>query len=625
MQRLLILAAIPLCATLATAQCFEQNLGVLAPYAAGSPGLGDDVAFDVQPLNFAFPMGGLSTTYTHAQFGDNGNLYLTNGGASTTANMGAGNAYVDTATFLGLAGSDPRIMPLFADLMADAAYGGGVYVNNTIPGKFVVTWVNMVEWYATTIPGTPAVFTFQAQLFQNGDIVFYYDGRFTGVVDPTFNVRIGASEGNGVADPGSVDLSTPINTASSYCLYEEFLPATSSGLQNSGVTLYNASPGYVQDAGPCVPAKNEYYGSGCYTISDSFYERFADAALAAATLNGHSMTMQLAASDYVVTWDSGVAYIPPSGAASPVFTAGPTDDGETTLTPSLPFPTPTGPVASLFVESNGVISWGATGQTFPGTQDYTPTANGFLNGVNAGIYSWHDYAEQDVAGGRIVYEEVVSGADTLLVISWDNVDQWPTGTAQPNFMQFQLNLTSGDVTIVWQSLNSDTSSTFGSAHLVGYTPAGASIDSGNIGLSTTTTFVTSSTNVQAMKLTAGPAPISTPSSGTTVTYTAENLQQVGGGYIGLVVLSALQNPGLDLGLIGAPGCRGYVSTIDANIPFFGFTPTLTAGFTLPSGVPSGVEIYAQAINLIAPNSLPNGQNNFGMITSNGVKHTISSF
>ena len=40
---------------------------------------------------------------------------------------------------------------------------------------------------------------------------------------------------------------------------------------------------------------------------------------------------------------------------------------------------------------------------------------------------------------------------------------------------------------------------------------------------------------------------------------------------------------------------------------------------------SGLELYAQGVNLIVPNSLPNGQNAFGMTLSNGMRQRISSF
>ncbi|MFK7742856.1 MAG: hypothetical protein AB8H80_21270 [Planctomycetota bacterium] len=67
MQRFLLsLSVAAFCAHSATAQspCFEQNFGVLAPLTGGTAGFGDDVMFDVQPLNFNYPTSP-GTTYSH--------------------------------------------------------------------------------------------------------------------------------------------------------------------------------------------------------------------------------------------------------------------------------------------------------------------------------------------------------------------------------------------------------------------------------------------------------------------------------------------------------------------------------------------------------------------------------
>ena len=61
------------------------------------------------------------------------------------------------ANLRGVIGQPPRIAPMWRDLNNLVANGGGVFVNNTIPGKFVVTWANTVQ-YGTTAP----LFTLQA-------------------------------------------------------------------------------------------------------------------------------------------------------------------------------------------------------------------------------------------------------------------------------------------------------------------------------------------------------------------------------------------------------------------------------------------------------------------------------
>ncbi|HIE69585.1 MAG TPA: hypothetical protein EYP98_05145 [Planctomycetes bacterium] len=134
-------------------------------------------------------------------------------------------------------------------------------------------------------------------------------------------------------------------------------------------------------------------------------------------------------------------------------------------------------------------------------------------------------------------------------------------------------------------------------------------------------------NVEALALSASGAPISTPATGSTVTYTTDNLVELGGGvYVGLNIISLGQVPGgLDLGFLGAAGCSAYVQSLDLSDAMVGVTSTQSVTFAVPSGLPSGFEIYVQSICLVTPNSLPNGQNAFGMTTSNGVRTHISSF
>jgi hypothetical protein len=217
----------------------------------------------------------------------------------------------------------------------------------------------------------------------------------------------------------------------------------------------------------------------------------------------------------------------------------------------------------------------------------------------------------------------------VLIVSWDNVDSWPLGIANPSFMQIQLNLTTGGVTIVWQQIDNDPSSQFGSGHLVGYTPAGLSIDAGSLDLSAVAPFATAGVNVPAPTLSASPAPISSASSGAVVTYTTANMVEYATGsgvYLGLNILSVNQVAnGVDLAFLGAPGCLAYVGTVDLPQTMVGVSPTNSVTLPLPTGVTPGVEIFSQSVCLITPNSLPNGQNAFGMIVSNAVRSYVSSF
>jgi len=180
MQRLLLsAAALGALAVTARAQCFEQNFGVLAPLSGGVAGFGDDVAFDEQPLGFTLTFG--ANSYTHTVITENGIMYLTNG-AGTNGPTGLGTAYQSEDVFVGTTpGDDPRIAPLFMDFWSQPGTSGGVWVNNTVPGKFIVTWDRMVEWWATTQSTVPnTLYTFQVQIDSNGNIDMYFDGNVQG-------------------------------------------------------------------------------------------------------------------------------------------------------------------------------------------------------------------------------------------------------------------------------------------------------------------------------------------------------------------------------------------------------------------------------------------------------------
>jgi len=130
-----------------------------------------------------------------------------------------------------------------------------------------------------------------------------------------------------------------------------------------------------------------------------------------------------------------------------------------------------------------------------------------------------------------------------------------------------------------------------------------------------------------MSLSAAPPPVINPS--TLVTYTAYNIPEFipgSGVYLSTMFLSASQVPGgLDLGVIGAPGCSAFIGGLEYN---FGtaVTSTPTAAASLLFGnvlLSPGNVIYAQAVGLFDPaHPLPNGQNAFGMVVSNGVRSSI---
>lgn len=610
-----ILAATALCAAL-PAQCFESNFGTLCPQSGGPDGLGDDVLFDVQPLNLSFPMGGVASAYTHCEVQSNGVVFLSNGTATGATTTGfSSNTSVQIANLRGGPGSAPRIAPFWRDIVADAGNGGGVYLNDTIPGKVIITWDNMVQ-YNTAGP----VFTIQAQMFANGNVTFYYSAS----TDSGLPVICGVSEGDDVPIVSEVNLSAGSNSSVTNWMFERFGSGTFD-LAAQCVEFADSGAGYTQSTSN--PASHTSYGAGCYEVAtESIYQDFAQASLASAALSGQSMVLTPTTDGYVVTW-GGASYVTPTGAATPLAVG---DDGETGVTPSIAFPSPFGAASELRVHGNAIVSLGATPQDFPGAPNvYTPTVSALENATQAAFWAWHDYNANEAGSGSVTYEEQVAG-DTIALITWDDVESYsqPAGINRST-LQFQLNLTTGGVAIVWQSVDGDDSSPYGSSHLVGFSPGGASVAGNSVVLATELPYTTQP-DIEPITLSASPAPVSTATTGTLVTYTTTNIPEAGlgtGVYVAANLLSVagVPEPGVELTFLGAPGCFAHVLTLDLITAMIGVSSTESITFQVPPGVTPGFLLYSQSIALVIPNSLPNGQNTFGLTTSNGVRSLITNF
>ncbi|MCA8952809.1 MAG: fibronectin type III domain-containing protein [Planctomycetes bacterium] len=132
----------------------------------------------------------------------------------------------------------------------------------------------------------------------------------------------------------------------------------------------------------------------------------------------------------------------------------------------------------------------------------------------------------------------------------------------------------------------------------------------------------------AIALSASPPPISTPTTGTLVTYTVDDVPENApgsGAYNGFVIVSLQGDlPGTSLAAFGAPGCTAYLASLDLWLAFAGSSPTETVQFQVPAGAPCGLPIYAAALAFVQPFS-QNGQNAAGIVTSNGVESIVSPY
>jgi hypothetical protein len=126
-----------------------------------------------------------------------------------------------------------------------------------------------------------------------------------------------------------------------------------------------------------------------------------------------------------------------------------------------------------------------------------------------------------------------------------------------------------------------------------------------------------------LAMTATPDPVSTPTTGTTLTYRITGAPPFLGGSspaVGIVALTLNGNPsGVSLAALGAPGCLAYVNALDFTLVFSGAVGTpQTVSFTIPPGVPCGTQLFAQAAALTTLNA-------FGAFTSNGLDSRIEDF
>jgi hypothetical protein len=364
-------------------------------------------------------------------------------------------------------------------------------------------------------------------------------------------------------------------------------------------------------------AYHQNYGNGCHSftapdLASNLLEVFPGTPAAKAALDGNVLLFNLAGDGYVATWLPGVAsalYVPPTAAATPLAVG---DDVVATFSPSVAPPVPGGTAPVWTVSSNGVLTAAAIGNqgtSFNASLAATATAPGLA------WYCWRDY-NSGGASGRIKTEEVGG----VLYVTFDGVYEY--ATTNPATFQWQINLSTGDVTMVWVSMATSTNTT---PMVVGCTLAGASTVPVSTPLSSALPFVmTQPARLSPLSLSASPAPVINPS--TVVTYTIDNVPEfVPGSGVHLSVLFLSLNPqpaGIDLtGLLtNVPGCRAYIGTLDFGIgaavttsatnsvPFTFFAPAFTPGTT----------IAAQAVGLFDPAfPLVNGENG-GFVLSNGV-------
>ncbi|MFN9277621.1 MAG: hypothetical protein ACK53T_19940 [Planctomycetota bacterium] len=376
---------------------------------------------------------------------------------------------------------------------------------------------------------------------------------------------------------------------------------------------------YAPGAVPHACAVTSTYGTGCYTVNGSAYQEWTDnatpsaAAAASAALTGRSLKFLPSGSGYLMLPGNATGYIAPTPAATVVTLA---DDTENTVTLGAPFNYPGGSTSTLFVHANGYVSVGSN-NTLPGGFNDIPEIPQMLNAPETAWWSWHDYNPAEAGSGQVKFEQIGSVA----CITWDGVESYPTTAVNPSTLQFQFDLASGEVTIVWVTIEAQGGTGFlqGSDHIIGFSPGGASPTTGQFNITTLTTQVL--TVPERFPL--GLGTTSKPLLGTTVSLDTTSPPNIG---LGVNFLSTVQipAPGLDLAILGAPGCLALadvgagLGNAISNLGLPGVT--LQSSLALPNNPAlAGVRIYSQSAWLDA------AANALGVVTSNAVELVLGIY
>ncbi|MEY4673976.1 MAG: hypothetical protein RL148_1760 [Planctomycetota bacterium] len=579
------LSAASLFVTTVSAQCFESNFGTQIL-------TGDDTLSSVQPMNMTFPMG--AATYDAIQFNTNGVAYLTNGTTLATGTSATGyssSAATMVTNLRGAAGASPRIAVYWRDLNLTVANNGGVFLNNTTPGKIVLTWKNAVHFGQTS-----PVFTVQAQLLSTGEVRMYYDQRCNNTATCPI---VGVSAGNAIADPLASNLLTGASSTS-LIMYQTFGTLnTFNTFQNKSLSFVpNGSGGYTETSSDCVAAQHVTYGSGCVFRSATFYENFPANTIDLSNTSIR-MTPDGSGNGYIITPGIGTNYthtVPGLGLG---------DDQNSNFPLPVLFNYPGGSTGALTICSNGFIWMQPNVST-----DFSPTTAEIFSNAARVMPMWCDGVPDGATNVNNVFAEV-NAATNKAYVTWVNVPIFG-GVGGTMNVQTEFDLTSGAIEFRYGSISC------GNVSIVGWTP-GSTLSTVNAGgkdllVDVPAGFTVSSPEQSGLALAAAPAPVL----GTSVTYTTNNIPSTAS--ISLMLLSFQRvNPGL--AIPGAPTCQQLIDlSATANYLLLPSAGTATQVLTLPNNPGlAGLPVAAQSFSLDAT------QNLLGVVSSNGVFSVLNAF
>ncbi|MFY9341706.1 MAG: hypothetical protein WAT39_04410 [Planctomycetota bacterium] len=327
-------------------------------------------------------------------------------------------------------------------------------------------------------------------------------------------------------------------------------------------------------------------GTGCTTAYASFYEILTATGM---DLAGKKVIGTNGGSTYTVTTVPGSGFSPLPGVA----------------------PLPLGNDASiavgtlgLVVGSNGWLARGPGNSTAP-----VATVPLFLNQPSSQISAWTDLDPSSPASGGVYYDEPTFGVGR---VTYDNVVGF--GTAGFNSLQITWNVMTNDWVIEFGALSTLNPTNW----LVGYSPAGASLDPGPSDISTFggSPLTRPQADTLPLTLTANNRPIQ-GFTANTLTATVTNVDPTAIAHLGIL---GLLSPNLPLNSLGLPNdCFLHASPDVISGPHWFPFPSLTWNvLTLPAATPwfLGLVFHAQSVTLDSSGIGPTTR------VSNGLKYKV---
>lgn len=351
-------------------------------------------------------------------------------------------------------------------------------------------------------------------------------------------------------------------------------------------------------------AKNQRYGTGCYTKARSFYELFTGAG--SNDLSGKTVLMSPnTGGGYTVTTLPTATVVPGVGVGLGL--------GDDQLSPALTLPWsfdyPGGTTTTIYVNSNGSLHLNGAG-----TAQIGGSAGALLNAtVHTLAAALQDMLPDGAANINNVFHGVNPTNANEYLITWNNVPNFGATVPAPSTFQIAL-IDSGandSVEFRYQTLVNDSSSNTANL-VVGFSLGGGAINPGSSDL--TFAPIITATDAPAPALAASARPIT----GTTVNYTTSNVPSAPGVSFLLINFGGV-DPGIDLTPFGMPGCSQYVDLNGASTNLMIGGPSATLGVSIPNnpglaGLPLDFQTWA----------LDPAANLLGVVNSNGIASTVGT-